>query len=118
MEFEIHIEDKPETRYKNETDLMNHIQAALSKLGGVCVRRNVGKFRQLSGNRVVTCGLPGESDLEYFAPGGKTFFFEVKTRTGKVSDKQKRFIEHMRGLGFTAYVVRSVEEALHIAKGG
>lgn len=101
---------KPDN-YENETQLMNKIIAALSAKGGVCIRRNVGKFRQLHSERVVTCGLPGEADINYYAPGGKTYFFEVKTSTGRTSKRQENFIRRMRELGFTAEVVHSIEEA-------
>ncbi len=65
----------------------------------------------------MVCGLPGEADINYYAPGGNTYFFEVKTRTGRVSKQQQKFIDRMRKLGFTAAVVRSVEEAVSIVDG-
>ena len=107
----------PEALRENDSLLMIEIIEALSALGGVCIRRNVGKFRSMRSERVVTCGLPGEADINYYAPGGKTFFLEVKTRSGTVSKRQEKFLERMRQLGFTAEVVRSVKEAVSLVDG-
>lgn len=111
-----------------EHELQNQIRAALSEYGKV-FRTNAGEFWQ--GRRVYSAefrgaviadprkveGLPqGFSDLLFLDENGAAFI-EVKTRTGKISDRQKKFIELMRQDGHRAGVARSVEDAIKIIKG-
>ncbi len=53
--------------------------------------------------------LTGVSDL-IIVNYKKVLFVEVKTPTGKQSDKQKRFQRAVTNLGFNYYIVRSLEE--------
>ena len=55
----------------------------------------------------------GVSDLVVLMPN-RCIFVEVKTETGKQSDKQKVFEATVKGLGFEYYVVRSVDDMLKI----
>lgn len=112
-----------------EHELQNKIRAALSEYGKV-FRTNAGEFWQ--GRRAYSAeyrgmvivdprkveGLPqGFSDL-LFLDGKGAAFIEVKAPTGRVSGKQKHFIEQMRQDGHRAGVARSVEDAINIIKGG
>lgn len=111
-----------------EHELQNQIRAALSEYGKV-FRTNAGEFWQgkrvwsrelqapvISDARKVE-GLPhGFSDLLFLDSQGAAFI-EVKTKTGRVSDRQKKFLEVMRQDGHRAGVARSVEDAIKIIKG-
>lgn len=111
-----------------EHELQNQIRAALSEYGKV-FRTNAGEFWQ--GKRVYSRefqsaviadprkvdGLPqGFSDLLFLDNRGAAFI-EVKTKTGRVSDRQKKFLEAMRNDGHRAGVARSVDDAIKIIKG-
>lgn len=100
-----------------EHELQNRIRLALSKTG-IPFRTNAGTFWQgdRKGDVLVNirpvAGLPkGFTDLIYFQEGGKTAFLEVKVPGKEARKEQEQFIKVMQGLGFTAGVVHSVEEA-------
>jgi len=105
--------DKPIT----ETDIQTNIRVALSDRGCVVLRMQGGKFRALKSERIVSSGNPsGVSDLICFTPSGHAIFMEVKTAKGKPSKEQVQFIKVMRGMGFVANLVRSVDEALALVE--
>lgn len=96
----------------NETSLMHHIQLALSQDGHTVFRANVGTFFTRDGRAVAT-GLPkGFSDLFGFTSGGKPFFLECKSVSGRLRPEQSSFIKAMTDRGAIACVVRSVDDAL------
>jgi hypothetical protein len=78
----------------------------------VCYRQNTGLLEREG--RPVRAGLcVGSSDLiGLLAPVGRFVALEVKTRTGRVSPEQVRFLELVRKMGGFACVVRSADEAL------
>lgn len=101
-----------------EHRIMNEIRIALSCSGCTCFRINVGCGLTQDG-RYFRTGVPaGFSDLFGFRNSdGRAFFIEVKTETGRVSPKQKHFIEAMRSYGAIAGICRSADEALLLIKG-
>ena len=97
----------------NETDLMNNIRLALSKLGFTVFRANVGKFK-LTDGRWFDVGLPrGFSDL-FAIKDGRIYFLEVKVKPNKPSPEQINFISQMQKKGCIAGVVYSVEEGIEL----
>ena len=54
--------------------------------------------------------LAGASDLIVILPNGKLSFIELKTDTGKQSDKQIDFENRVNALGFEYKIIRSLEE--------
>ena len=96
----------------NETEIQNRIRCALSEYGFVC-RMNSGVFQTKDGRNVRT-GIPGIPDLLFLGPNGQTVWIEVKTEKGRLSPEQQNFIETLQGMGHTAGVARSVEDALQI----
>lgn len=119
-----------------EHGIQNAIRNALAGLA-LIFRANVGqawtgdKFERLPGNRVMihgarpfTTGLPpGFSDLFGLVPVtitpdmvGKTFArfvaLEVKTATGRASDKQAKFLAAVERNGGLSGVVRGPDDAL------
>ena len=100
-----------------EHRIQNQIRVALTRYA-VIFRANVGTGYTKDG-RYFNTGLPvGFSDLFGFRKSdGKAVFIEVKTATGRVSEKQKHFIKAMREHGAIAGVARSVDDAIKIVLG-
>ncbi len=100
-----------------EHDIQNQIRSALSE---TCVifRGNVSTICTKDG-RYFSTGLPkGFSDLFGFRKSdGKAVFIEVKTKKGRLSAEQKKFLNTMRKFGVIAGICRSAEEALNLIKG-
>ena len=119
-----------------ETKLQRQIMVELSDAGATVFRNETGNFwagRELhrSGNqitladaRMVPCGLSkGSSDIIGWQSvtitpdmvGQKLAVFsafEVKTKTGRATKEQKRFIDAINNAGGIAGVVRSPLDAL------
>lgn len=54
--------------------------------------------------------LAGASDLVVILPNGELIFVEVKTETGKQSDKQIDFEQRVKTLGYEYKLIKSLEE--------
>lgn len=113
-----------------ESDIQNAIMIALSEAGCTVWRNNVGTgwqgrmSRTLMGSvllddpRPLHAGLcVGSSDIIGITADGRFLAVEVKTKTGRVSDEQQRFIDAVRRKGGVAGVARSVEEAVTLIAG-
>ena len=94
---------------KNETAIQNVIRAVLSEIG-IVRRNNVGTYLTPYGKPIVI-GIPGEPDLTLFTKTGETIFIEIKTPTGRQSEKQKHFQKVVENYGFRYIIMRSVEDA-------
>lgn len=115
-------------RYKTERNIQALIQLELSKHNVVPFRNNIGSYITEAGHRVAFgVGGKGGSDLICITPvtitpdmvGKEIGVFtaiEVKTKTGRVSEDQKKFIASVRRLGGFAGVARSTDDALVIVK--
>lgn len=100
-----------------EQDIQNSIRIALSNMGYVVFRANVGKIRTPEG-RYFDTGLPkGFSDL-LAIKDGKAYFIEVKKPGGKIRPDQVVFINRMKDMGCVAGIVFSVEEAIKLVNNG
>ena len=96
-----------------EHDIQNYIRLELSKLGWITFRINVGKVKMENG-RWFDTGVPkGFSDLIAFKDG-KTVFIEVKAENGKPSKEQLNFINQMKKNGFSAGIVRNMDDVLNL----
>ena len=97
-----------------EHEIQNAIRAALAPYA-VIFRANVGRGLTADG-RYFSTGLPaGFSDLFGVRKSdGKAVFIEVKTASGRVSQKQYNFLSEMRRNGAVAGVCRSPEEAVKL----
>lgn len=100
-----------------EHKIMNEIRLGVAD-ECVTFRANVGKVRTPDG-RYFDTGLPaGFSDIFGVRKSdGKAVFIEVKTKSGKVSEKQEKFINAMQENNAIAGVCRSVEDAKNLLKG-
>lgn len=94
-----------------EIDIQNEIRKNVNDIA-VIFRINVGTFKSNDG-RFIATGVPaGFSDLFGFRKSdGKAVFLEVKTKTGRLSEKQEHFLKTMKSYGACVGVVRSVEDA-------
>lgn len=112
-----------------ETKIQNAILLALSDSGCVVFRNEtsgawVGKILHrdsgqvtLTDARMMTFGLcVGSSDIVGMAPDGRFLAIEVKTKTGRPTKEQLRFIEAVRNAGGIAGIARSPEEALDLIR--
>lgn len=59
----------------------------------------------------------GQADLMLLLKGGKCIFVEVKTKTGRQSDEQKKFQEAVELLGFRYFIWRNIDDAVSFVKG-
>ena len=103
-----------EERLNAETVLQNKIRENLSDVA-VTFRANVGLFYTANGIPVRT-GLPnGFCDIFGFRKSDNTIFFiEVKTKKGRPSNDQKKFMAAMRRHGCRVGIARSIEDARRI----
>ena len=112
----------------SESRLVKLIQTFFSKVGGRLFRNNTGAFRDKRGNYVKFGLVNGGSDLIGFFPltvtrsmvGRKFAIFvacEVKSRKGKPTTAQLRFIDMVKQNGGGADVVRSLHDAAKILHG-
>lgn len=97
-----------------EHDIQNEIRAALSPYA-VMFRINVGSGRTIDGRYFSTGVSPGFSDLFGVRKSdGRAIFIEVKKPGGKVTDRQKNFLERMKKLGAVTGIAHSAEEAIRL----
>lgn len=74
-----------------EKDVEKYLHKRVTELGGTT-------------RKWVSPGRAGVPDRICFLPTGKVFFVEVKTDKGKLSVRQSREIDELRGLGAEVYV--------------
>ena len=113
-----------------ETKIQNLILMALSKAGCLLFRNEsagawVGKVLHKDANqvtltdaRMIRFGLAvGSADIIGIAPCGRFLAIEIKTRKGRPTKEQLRFIEAVNNAGGIAGIARSVEDALKLIRG-
>lgn len=95
-----------------EAELLKHCMLEAARCGATMFRNNRGMFYTLDGKRKVQAGLSGagSSDLIGFSNTGRFIAIEVKTKTGRVSLEQQRFIDAVNAAGGLAFVARSIED--------
>lgn len=101
-----------------EGDLQRLIMIRLSELNCMIMRNNTGFFLTLDGKRKVQAGLgAGSSDLIGLTPDGRFIAPEIKTKTGRPTAQQLRFISAVKDHNGLAGIVRSIEEAEALLRG-
>lgn len=78
-------------------------------------------YFKIAGNTAAAAGFKvaqkrGVPDL-YVVKAGKSYWFEVKTQTGVLSDVQKKVHTDMRAAGASVWTVRSLEEVQAVLAG-
>ena len=102
---------------------MKHDEAAL-QVEIVKALRNLGLFvhsvpNEAAGtnpvrqSQMISMGLfPGVADLVVWLPSGAIGYLEIKSKTGKLSERQERFRIRCEKAGHPYGVARSVSEAI------
>lgn len=116
-----YLECEASKEMNKETSLQNLIRITLSKLGIVNFRNNTGVLPDKHG-RPIRFGLcKGSSDIIGIKPVritkdmvgqviGQFVALEVKTKTGKTTEDQEKFLARVKRAGGFACVVRSAGE--------
>jgi hypothetical protein len=99
-----------------ETTLQRKIMVAVSSMGAIPYRMQVGKFLPLNSDFPIKIGIDGTPDLLIICPNGEVLWFEIKTATGRLRKDQEQFHRVLRSLNHKVYVVRSPERAIEICK--
>lgn len=92
-----------------ETDIMRLIMIECSKLGATVWRNNVGTGYTRNGHYIRFGLCEGSSDL-IGTYKGKFLAIEVKTPAGKLTYKQRQFIDFVNNNGGIAGVCRNTED--------
>ena len=97
----------------SETELVQQIRLAVSRIGCVVFRNNQGSFKDKNG-RWVKFGVcnPGGSDLIGWTKDGKFLALEVKIEGKRPKPEQVTFVNAVRRAGGVAAIVYSVQDAL------
>lgn len=86
------------------------------------MRRILDALNQMSGTKAIKIhgGVFGEAGTPDIvcAHRGRVFLFEVKTKTGRVSEIQLYRLKQWQDAGATTAVVRSVAEVVEMVTGG
>lgn len=100
-----------------ESDIQKLTMVALTKNGCKVFRANAGKFLSLDGKHIIQ-GLPnGFFDLFGFRVSDhQVFFIEMKTKTGRPRESQKRFHKMLTDCGVIHGIARSPEDAVKIVR--
>ena len=91
----------------DESELHNEILEECRVRGWIALH---GSMAQATGRTL------GEFDFTILADGGRVFFIECKTRTGKLSPDQFALHHWARHLGHSAHVVRNMDQFREITK--
>ena len=97
------------TKGQPESIVLSQCLMYLRVRGIYCWRNNVGATK--IGNRYMSFGMPGSSDILGILPNGKFLAVECKKEKGGIlSDKQVEFLNRIKENGGVAVVVHSVNE--------
>lgn len=91
----------------DESALHNEIVAYCRGRGWICFHGSMAKR---------TARNLGEPDMCVVTDGGRVYFVELKTKTGKLSPEQASTIAWLTKLGANCAVVRSMGEFLELVK--
>ena len=101
------------TKTKTESDVVTEIRLALSKAGILVWRNHVALSKQESGHTARSGLAVGSADLiGLVPPSGRFLAIECKRpKGGRLSERQRDWLEVVRRCGGIAGIARSVEEA-------
>ena len=101
---------------KQETEFQKKVMLELSKYG-IVIRQQSGLFYTKYGEKI-RIGFPGISDIQFISDDGNLIaFIELKTRKGKTSKEQEKFIAFIndkKSSHLKAGVAKTIEDALKI----
>jgi len=99
----------------SEKEIVNSCIRYLVLNGYQVIRNNTGAFAVKGQNgkrRFIRFGFPGSADIIACSPSGRFVAVECKTRNGRLSDKQRDFLERIRSNGGIAIVARSLDDLI------
>lgn len=101
-------------RPKQESDVVSEIRIALAKAGVLIWRNHVSVTKQESGHFARSGLATGSADLiGLVPPSGRFIAIECKRpKGGRVTERQRSWLEVVRECGGVAGVARSVDEAM------
>lgn len=94
-----------------EAAVLSRCMLALSEAGCTVFRAQSGTFYTRDG-RPVHIGIVGHSDLYGFRPDGRMFFVECKSRSGRLTEEQREFLQVMNERGAVAVVARDADQCV------
>lgn len=102
----------------SHTILVKEILLALGREWEVCRawQNDTGKAKSFDGQRVISFGLIGSSDIFVLMRYGIMVFLECKTGRGRQSAEQICFEKMVKSLEGNYHVVRNKNEAIDIVK--
>ncbi|RLB08819.1 MAG: hypothetical protein DRG39_08330 [Deltaproteobacteria bacterium] len=100
---------------REEQQIQKQILGYLSLKHIFAWRQNSGVFIYQDGKkkRLIRCGTPGVSDIIGFYKN-KAFFIEVKTKTGRLTKRQRTFLEAVNKNGQLGVVLRDLKECVEL----
>ena len=103
---------------KKESNVLNSVMLALSEIGCIMHRNNVGAYKTDDG-RFIRYGVGGKggSDLIGWRWDGIFIAIETKGKNGKATDAQINFIKQVQKSGGKAGIARSADDAILIVRG-
>ena len=106
----IKLPDKPEKQILQEILYYLHLVKKIPFFW----RNNTGAtLSQYKGKaRFLRFGVSGASDIIGILSDGRFLAIEVKTRTGRLSEKQQEFLDRINGAGGLGFVARSVQDVI------
>lgn len=100
---------------QKESNIVKACIECLQWHGFIVLRNNSGFLILQDGNnkkRAVKLGLKGSSDIIACSPNGRFVAIECKTKNGKLTEDQKRFLDEVQKKGGITAVVRSIDDVL------
>jgi len=99
---------------KEEQKLVKACMDYLRYKGFLVLRNNSGRiFINDNGKvRAIRAGMAGSSDIIACSPDGRFFAIECKSKKGRLTENQKKFLQKVLELGGVALVVRNIDELI------
>ncbi|NPV51712.1 MAG: VRR-NUC domain-containing protein [Candidatus Methanofastidiosum sp.] len=109
---------KKEKQKKYKREEQNLVKAVLEYLyykGFIAIRNNSGVIFIGNGERkrAIRVGLSGSADIIACSPKGNFVAIECKSKKGKLTNKQKEFLDKVKTLGGVALIVRSLDDVIN-----
>jgi len=99
---------------KEEQKLVKACMDYLRYKGFLVLRNNSGRiFINDNGKiRAIRAGMAGSSDIIACSSDGRFFAIECKSKKGRLTENQKKFLQKVLELGGVALVVKNIDELI------
>jgi len=106
-----------ENKTLKETEILQLVRLAASKMGATTFRNNTGMLKNKDGAYVRYGLCEGSSDLIGWTSEGKFLALEIKRPNKHATPEQERFLKAVCKAGGIGAVVHSEEEAIAAIRG-